>query len=117
MKPLIVPPGSAATPPESQRSGALRPRILAVCGYVPNPITLRKIDALHRTGKFEVHLSFWRSRFFPNQYPFSTELPPEGVHCVDLDVPEHDDDGVLRRLVRGNVRLARFYGRLSKVIR
>jgi glycosyltransferase involved in cell wall biosynthesis len=84
---------------------------------VPNPITLRKLDALHRTGGFDVHLAFWRSQASPNRYPFTSALPPESVHPIDLETDERDTRNLVLRVVRGNVHLARFHHRLLKVIR
>ena len=93
-----------------------RPRILVVCGHEPNPITLRKIDALHRSGDYEVHLAFWRSTTSSNNYPFTTDLPPSAIHPIDLRVPR-ELGHLLLRVVRGNVLLLRFHRRLSRIIR
>ena len=91
-------------------------RLLAVCGYVPNPITLRKMDALHRTGRYEVHLAYWRSPASPSHYPFTTDLHPATLHPIDVPLPPSDYRSVVLRVAAGQVRLARFHRGLLRVI-
>jgi glycosyltransferase involved in cell wall biosynthesis len=117
MQRKTIPYGSRRPDGVRPRQYGGRPRVLAICGYVPNPITLRKLDALHRGANFDVHLAFWRSSSSPNQYPFTSELPVEAIHPIDVHVPHPDFKSLPLRVARGNLLLARFHARLRGVIR
>lgn len=97
----------------------VQPRLLVVCGYEPNPITVRKIDALQATGRWDVHLAYWRTSRERDRYPFATGVPPGSVHPVDMP---SIDEGIFGettwlRGLRGSLDLVRFHARLRRVIR
>lgn len=87
-----------------------------MCGYEPNPITLRKIEALHATGEWDIHLAYWRT---PHRTPFTMPGNPAWVHPIDT-LPEMVPQRGLRERLRalaGNVRLVEFLVRLGRVVR
>jgi glycosyltransferase involved in cell wall biosynthesis len=93
-----------------------QPRILAVCGYEPNPITIRKLDALHATGEWEIHLAYWRTAESTQRYPFSAAWGESRIHPIDVP-PDLLGSSEWLWGLRGNVSLIRFHLGLRQVIR
>jgi len=93
-----------------------RPRILAVCGYEPNPITVRKLESLHATGAWEIHLAYWRPVKTWTRYPFSASWDPSTIHPIDVPEDLLGSSEFLGGL-RGSLALVRFHLRLRKIVR
>jgi succinoglycan biosynthesis protein ExoL len=87
-----------------------------VCGYEPNPITLRKIEALHASGEWDIHLAYWRT---PYHTPFTMPGNPGRVHPIDTHAERQHRRGLRERIrgLAGNVRLGEFCVRLGRVVR
>jgi glycosyltransferase involved in cell wall biosynthesis len=61
--------------------------VLVVCGNGPDPITLRKIEAIASSGAHDVHLVYWRDAVSLRTYPFSVAISPSSIHPIDLPDP------------------------------
>jgi glycosyltransferase involved in cell wall biosynthesis len=82
--------------------------VLVVCGNGPDPITLRKIEALASSGLYDVHLAYWRDGGSLRTYPFSVALSPSSIHPVDLPDPNGPP-------LRGLGLLIRFHARVMSI--
>src|SRR5262249_47684411 len=86
-----------------------RRTVLVVCGNGPDPITLRKIEALAASGACDVHLVYWRDSVSLRSYPFSVAIPESSVHPIDLPDPNGPP-------LRGLILLIRFHLRMMAVV-
>ncbi len=99
------------TTADTASSDVADPRVvLFVCGNGPDPITLRKIEALASSGAYDVHLVYWRDGASLRTYPFSAAIPSSSIHPVDLPDPNGPP-------LRGLRLLIRFHGRLFSIAR
>ena len=79
--------------------------MLVICGNAPDPITLRKIEALASSGVYDVHLVYWRDGISLRAYPFSVAISPSSIHPIDLPDPNGPRLRGLGLLIRFQARL------------
>jgi uncharacterized membrane protein YbhN (UPF0104 family)/glycosyltransferase involved in cell wall biosynthesis len=108
-------PASRPEPPHEARADSRAPEpeagdsrrvVLVVCGNGPDPITLRKIEALAST--YDVHLVYWRDGGRVRSHPFSVPIPASSTHPIDLPDPNGPP-------LRGLALLMRFHARLFSI--
>jgi glycosyltransferase involved in cell wall biosynthesis/uncharacterized membrane protein YbhN (UPF0104 family) len=87
--------------------------VLFVCGNGPDPITLRKIEALASSGVYDVHLVYWRDGISLRTYPFSVAISPSSNHPIDLPDPNGPRLRGLGLLIRFHARLFSIAARLQ----
>lgn len=101
-------------PAQPRSEGATRPvPVLIVCGNGPDPITLRKIEALTSSGLYDVHLAYWRDGSSLRSYPFSVAIPDRAVHPIALPDPNGPPLRGLMLLIRFHARVAAIAHRLK----
>ena len=101
-------PGDSQADRPASTGAPARTVVLVVCGNGPDPITLRKIEALATSAAYDVHLVYWRDGESLRTYPFSIALPPSSIHAVDLPDPNGPP-------LRGLRLLARFHARMMTI--
>ena len=94
-------------PPKLQRrrKADTTSTVLVVCGNGPDPITLRKIEALASSGLYDVHLAYWRDGVSLRTYPFTVGIPPSSIHPIDLPDPNGPPLRGLGLLIRFHARV------------
>jgi succinoglycan biosynthesis protein ExoL len=100
-----IAPRSSGLSLEPEARSPATATVLVVCGNGPDPITLRKIEALASSGLYDVHLAYWRDGSSLRTYPFSVAISPSSIHPVDLPDPNGPPLRGLGLLIRFHTRV------------
>ena len=84
--------------------------VLFVYGNEPISTAVRKLNLLHNSGKYNVHLIFWHRVSSNLSYPFTSDIPSENVFKIELENP---GKGLFKRLLL----TLKFTMKLMRVVR